>query len=252
MPCRAGAAGHPASHSPRYPARMKWITGVLLAVAALLAGLLLFRTSAPADLGGEALDDPKVLPALKLVNDRGEPTTLPTADGRVRLVFYGFVRCPDVCPATLTSLKTTYAALPDDLKRRVWVQFITVDPEYDRPNVVRAYLDRFDPAFTGLTGDPETIDEAARQMFVGNVKPQVAPATDHGAHGNQMTAPSGETTADADAPAEGAAQVASRLHGDQVSILDGQGRFVRVYGNTAVSDGTLQRDIPQLVRQYAN
>ena len=231
---------------------MKWITGVLLAVAALLAGLLLFRTSAPADLGGEALDDPKVLPALKLIDDRGKPTTLPTADGRVRLVFYGFVRCPDVCPATLTSLKTTSAALPDDLKRRVWVQFITVDPEYDRPNVVRAYLDRFDPAFTGLTGDPETIDEAARQMFVGNVKPQVAPVTDHGAHGDHTASPSGETTADAEAPAEGAAQVASRLHGDQVSILDGQGRFVRVYGNTAVIDGTLQRDIPQLVRQYAN
>ncbi|MDP9763276.1 SCO family protein [Deinococcus enclensis] len=228
---------------------MKWITGVLLAVAALLAGLLLFRTSAPAELGGEALDDPKVLPALKLVDDRGEPTTLPSADGRVRLVFYGFVRCPDVCPATLTSLKTTYATLPDDLKRRVWVQFITVDPEYDRPNVVRAYLDRFDPAFTGLTGDPETIDEAARQMFVGNVKPQAAPATDHGAH---AAPPSGETTADAEAPAGGAAQVASRLHGDQVSILDGQGRFVRVYGNTAVIDGTLQRDLPQLVRQYAN
>ena len=232
---------------------MKWITGVLLAIAALLAGLLLFRTSAPAELGGEALDDPKVLPALKLIDDRGKPTTLPTADGRVRLVFYGFVRCPDVCPATLTSLKTTYAALPDDLKRRVWVQFITVDPEYDRPNVVRAYLDRFDPAFTGLTGDPETIDEAARQMFVGNVKPQVAPVTDHGAHGDHTASPSGETTVDpAETPAEGTAQVASRLHGDQVSILDGQGRFVRVYGNTAVIDGTLQRDIPQLVRQYAN
>ena len=67
-----------------------------------------------------------------------------------------------------------------DLKRQLQVQFVTVDPEHDTPNVVRDYLARFDSTFTGLTGKAETIDEAARKMFVGNVKP--LPAEDHTEH----------------------------------------------------------------------
>ncbi|MFC6750014.1 SCO family protein [Deinococcus aquaticus] len=98
----------------------------------------------------------------------------------MRLVFYGFVRCPDVCPVTLASLKNSVAALSPEQRARVQVQFVTVDPGNDTPAVVRAYLDRFDPAFTGLTGKAATIDEAARVMFVANVAPM--PAGDHSAH----------------------------------------------------------------------
>ncbi|MFC6660894.1 SCO family protein [Deinococcus multiflagellatus] len=162
------------------------------------------------------------------------------------MVFYGFVRCPDVCPVTLASLKNSYAALSPAQQQKVQVQFITVDPEHDTPAVVRAYLARFDPAFTGLTGKAATIDEAARQMFVANVKP--LPAEDHSAHtGGQQ----GSGADNAQAAGAGAAQ-AARLHGDQVSVVDSQGRFVRVYGNAAVIDGTLDRDLPGLIRQYAN
>ncbi|WP_221089349.1 SCO family protein [Deinococcus aquaedulcis] len=221
------------------------VTAALLLLAAILAALLLWR-GRPAPLGGEALDDPKPLPALALLNERGQPTTLATSDGRLRLVFYGFVRCPDVCPATLASLKNSYAALTPAQQQKVQVQFITVDPEHDTPAMVRDYLARFDPAFTGLTGKAAAIDEAARQMFVANVKP--LPAQDHSAHtGGQQ----GSGADNAQAAGASAAQ-AARLHGDQVSVVDGQGRFVRMYGNAAVIDGTLDRDLPGLIRQYAN
>lgn len=224
---------------------MKWLTAALLTVAAVMAGLLVFRQFTPPDLGGEALDAPLPLPALNLVNERGAPTPLNQADGRVRLVFFGYTRCPDVCPATLTNLKTTFAGLEPELKRKLQVQFVTVDPEHDTPNVVRDYLARFDTTFTGLTGKAETIDEAARQMFVGNVKP--LPAEEHSQHaGHDMgSAPGGDEVQ------PGGAQVAARIHGDQVSVVDGQGRMVRIYGNDAVIGGTLERDLPGLVRAYA-
>ena len=48
------------------------------------------------------------------------------------------------------------------------------------------------------------------------------------------------------------ATAAGLLHGDQVSIVDSGGRFVRVYGNGAVIDGTLERDLPGLIRQYGS
>ncbi|OWL94546.1 SCO family protein [Deinococcus indicus] len=229
------------------------LTVGLLVVAAVLGGLLLFRQGQSPALGGEALDTPLPLPALALVDDRAQPTTLAATDGRLRLVFYGFVRCPDVCPATLASLKNTLATLPDDQRGRVQVQFITVDPAHDTAPVVRAYLERFDPAFTGLTGEAATIDEAARVMFVANVKPPLASAdhgTDHSAHmGGAAQAGDGAANAQA---AGASAAVAARMHGDQVSVVDGQGRFVRVYGNEAVVNGKLDRDLPRLIREYAN
>jgi protein SCO1/2 len=225
---------------------MKWLTGILLGIAVVLGGLLFMRQASPGVTGGTALDHPVSLPPLKLVNDRGEATTLAHGDGRLRLIFYGFVRCPDVCPATLASLKNSYELLTPQQRQQLQVQFITVDPVFDTPAVVRAYLKRFDPAFTGLTGDADTIDEAARDMFVANVKPQpVEEEMDHSAH---LPAPAGSGANNAAAGAE--ANEAARIHGDQVSVVDAQGRFVRVYSNLEVIGGALQQDLPGLIRKY--
>ncbi|MPY66718.1 SCO family protein [Deinococcus sp. SDU3-2] len=231
---------------------MKWLTAVLLAVAAVLGGLLLYRGVSPSASGGTALDTPVTLPALSLLNDRGEETPLNDSGGKMRLVFYGFVRCPDVCPATLASLARVYADLPEAQRERVQVQFITVDPEHDRPEVVRDYLGRFNPAFTGLTGEARAIDEAARVMFVANVKPQPQPAEDHSAH---LAHADGEAQSGGDGAANAqqagaTAAEAARIHGDQVSVVDPQGRFVRVYANGEVLDGTLAADLPGLIRTY--
>lgn len=223
---------------------MKWLTGILLGVALILGGLLFVRQASPGVTAGTALDHPVALPALELVNDRGAATTLAQGDGRMRLVFYGFVRCPDVCPATLASLKNSYARLTPQQRGQVQVQFITVDPTFDTPDVVRTYLDRFEPAFTGLTGTAETIDEAARDMFVANVKPQ--PVVDHSAHG---MAPAQSGAGNAQAAGAGASE-AARIHGDQVSVVDAQGQFVRVYSNLEVIGGALQQDLPGLLRMY--
>lgn len=242
--------GHPAPPLPASLGPMKWLTAVLVAVAAVLGGLLLYRNVSPAPAGGTALDTPVALPALRLVNERGEATPLNASDGRLRLVFYGFVRCPDVCPATLASLARVYADLPETQRERVQVQFITVDPGHDRPEVVRDYLGRFNPAFSGLTGEAATIDEAARVMFVGNrrIEPQPAATGDHSAHLEQAQS-AGDGAANAQQAGAAAVQ-AALIHGDQVSVVDPQGRFVRVYANGEVLDGTLAADLPGLIRMY--
>ncbi|WP_019588018.1 SCO family protein [Deinococcus apachensis] len=223
---------------------MKWLTAALLALAAVLGGLLLYRNVFPTPTAGTVLDTPVPLPALRLVNDQGQATTLNNSGGKLRLVFYGFVRCPDVCPATLATLKNTLADLTPGQRERVRVQFITVDPAYDRPAVVREYLTRFDPSFTGLTGDAATINEAARVMFVANVPPQPLSASTHGEHLGH----DGGTDQTDEVP--GGATVAARVHGDHVSVVDPRGRFVRVYNNGEVVDGELGRDLPGLIRVY--
>lgn len=224
---------------------MKWLTAVLLALAAALGGLLLYRNLSPTVQGGTALDAPVALPALRLVNERGQAATLGDSGGRLRLVFYGFARCPDVCPATLAGLKNTLAELTPQQRDRVRVQLITVDPKHDRPAVLRDYLGRFDPTFTGLTGDAATIDAAARAMFVSNVRTLPQMADDHGAHSGEH----GDEHAD---EVSGGATEAALIHGDQVSVVDTRGRMVRVYANPEVLDGTLGRDLPGLIRAYGS
>ncbi|GMA16275.1 SCO family protein [Deinococcus metallilatus] len=229
---------------------MKWLTAALLALAAVLGGLLLYRNVSPAPTGGTVLDNPVKLPALRLVNDRGQATALNDSGGKLRLMFYGYVRCPDVCPATLAALKNIYAGLTPGQRKRVQVQLVTVDPVHDRPAVLRDYLNRFDPAFTGLTGDAATIDEAARVMFVANVQPQ--PVTDHSAHQGQHSGGAGADPENHEDEAPGGATEAARIHGDQVSVVDPQGRFVRVYNNAEVIGGELERDLPGLIRKYGS
>lgn len=220
---------------------VKWLTAALLLVAALLGGLLAYRSFAPQSLvGGTALDTPLRVPALRLVSDRAQSTTLAASDGRVRLVFFGFVHCPDVCPATLASLKGTYDALTSEQRAKVQVQLVSVDPVVDTPALLREYLDKFDASFTGLTGQPATIDEAARALFVSNIAPRPA---DHGAH----TGAAGATDHSDD---NVSAPAAARIHGDEVRVITPQGDFVRVYDNQETIDGTLQRDLPALIAQY--
>lgn len=216
---------------------MKWLTVVLLALAAALGGLLVFRSGAAAPLGGTALDAPVVLPKLALTDDAGRPATLAESGGRMRLVFYGFVRCPDVCPATLAILKEAYEGLEPPQQTKLRVQLVSVDPEFDRPALLREYLNKFNADFVGLTGTMESIDATAKAMFVVNVAPLPTPT-----HQNHTDKVDGEAATGA----------ATRLHGDQVSVVNPKGEFVRVYSNLEVVNGILKRDLPQLLREYGS
>ncbi len=231
---------------------MKWLTAFLLLLAALLAGALVYRSVAPRPLaGGTALDNPVKVPALPLLNDQGKPTTLAASDGRMRLLFFGYVHCPDVCPITLASLKNTYAALTPQQRERVQVQFVTVDPANDTPALVREYLDKFNPAFTGLTGDDANINEAAKSLYAANVAP--TPLADAHAHHGGAAATQESDHADADHGDDNvSAAVAGRIHGDEVRVITPKGEFVRVYNNQEAIDGTLQKDLPTLIRAYGS
>ncbi|WP_344159887.1 SCO family protein [Nocardiopsis rhodophaea] len=64
--------------------------------------------------------------------------------------------------------------------------FVTTDPDRDTPTAIRDYLDRFDPSFIGLTGDMDTIEQAADDLIV-EIEPKEEQAdggytTDHGSH----------------------------------------------------------------------
>ena len=102
---------------------------------------------------------------LALTDHDGRPRTLADFRGKVVVVFFGYVRCPDVCPTTLAELRLVLEQLGEDAKR-VQVLFVTLDPERDTQALLAQYASAFHPGFLGLYGDAEATRKAAKEFKV--------------------------------------------------------------------------------------
>jgi len=107
----------------------------------------------------------------ELVDHWGEKVTDADFTGANTLIFFGYTFCPDVCPTTLTNLSTALDILGDDAAD-MNVLFISVDPERDKPEYLKDYLQHFHPAIIGLTGDPIQIKKVAKAYGVYYAKAQ--------------------------------------------------------------------------------
>ena len=153
--------------------RPVWIT--LLLLAAGLGGIGLGRvfyapasTSTPVLESGTWLSPARPLPPFTLVDQDGRVAGPERFQGRWTLVFFGFTHCPEACPTTLALLGTVRRALAGTLpvEQLPAVLLISVDPERDTPTVLKSYLAGFDPSFTGLTGNPESVRAFATALGV--------------------------------------------------------------------------------------
>lgn len=132
-----------------------------LSLLVTLAGLVLIGLLAIFILNPERQSTDAIGGAFTLTDQRGAVVTEAALKGAPSLVFFGFTHCPDVCPTALFEISQLYKTLGpkgDQLKSF----FITVDPERDTPESLKAYLDSFDPRITGLTGAREQVDNAMR------------------------------------------------------------------------------------------
>jgi protein SCO1/2 len=103
--------------------------------------------------------------ALALTDHNGRPRTLADFKGKVVVVFFGFIHCPDVCPTTLAELAQVARELGPDAGK-MQVLFVTVDPERDTPDVLKQYVPSFYPDFLGLYGDAAATARAAKEFKI--------------------------------------------------------------------------------------
>jgi protein SCO1/2 len=107
--------------------------------------------------------------------DYAKDFALPDADGRLRtlkdfagravVVFFGYTQCPDVCPTTLAEVAQAKQLLGAD-GSRVQAVFVTLDPERDTAEVLKAYMRNFDPGFVALRGTPDQVAALAKDFKV--------------------------------------------------------------------------------------
>lgn len=116
---------------------------------------------------GAVLTEPYVVADLALTDTNGALFSLVgDTDRSLTLVFFGYTNCPDICQIVMSSLAASMTRLTDEQRAQVDIVLVTTDPARDNAEVMRAYLDRFDPTFIGLTGELSAIQEVAKPMRI--------------------------------------------------------------------------------------
>lgn len=101
----------------------------------------------------------------RLTDHNGKVRTLGDFKGRVVVMFFGYTRCPDVCPTTMAEMRQVLEKLGEDGKK-VQVIFVSVDPERDTPALLAQYVPAFDPGFLGMVTDLENTQKTAKDFKV--------------------------------------------------------------------------------------
>jgi protein SCO1 len=95
----------------------------------------------------------------------GQTKTLADFKGQAVVLFFGFAQCPDVCPTTMAEMAEVKKSMGKD-GEKVTAVFVTVDPERDTAQVLKAYMGNFDPSFTALRGTPEQTTALAKYFKI--------------------------------------------------------------------------------------
>jgi protein SCO1/2 len=141
------------------------VLAATLVAAATLTGC--DRASSPSKSAFKSLDitGASYGRELSLTDPDGQRRTLGQLQGKLAVVFFGYTQCPDVCPTTLTNLAEAQRLMGPDGDKLVGV-FVSVDPERDKPALLKDYVGSFSPQWLGLTGTPDEVAAAAKEFKV--------------------------------------------------------------------------------------
>lgn len=208
-----------------YSPRLLWLLVVLLVVLAACGGKAEYKKNESNPAPGEGdllgvLTEPR-----QLIENFGGPSTqdsdfnLDNYRGKVVLIYFGFTTCPDICPTTLAEIRQVLSNLGDDAAN---VQFVmvTIDPERDTLDKLKAYVETFNTTFIGVRQEGATL-QAMQDTFEVKAFKQELPDSAMG------------YTFD---------------HTPSVFVIDRQGRWVErfLFGT---SPSTIERDVRLLLAE---
>ena len=143
------------------PTRTRLIfAAAILLLAAVIGGVALTQRGTGSGSGEALVGGP-----FRLTNHLGQTVTEADFRGKYMLVFFGFTFCPDICPTELQVMTHALETMGAS-GARITPVFVTIDPERDTPDVMKAYVENFGPNLVGLTGTPEEIAAVAKAYRV--------------------------------------------------------------------------------------
>ena len=100
-----------------------------------------------------------------LTDQRGQPAGPALWRGKIVLLYFGYMSCPDACPTDLAAIGAAIRLL-GPLGSEVQPVFITLDPGRDKPEQIGRYAEAFHPRFAALSGSEAQTKEVARAYKV--------------------------------------------------------------------------------------
>ena len=102
---------------------------------------------------------------LNLTDQNGQVRKLKDFSGKLVVVFFGYTQCPDVCPTTMQELAEVKRLLGPD-GDKLQAVFVTVDPERDTTELLKAYVENFDASFVALRPTQEQLPAIAKEFKI--------------------------------------------------------------------------------------
>ena len=133
--------------------------------ATLVAGLL--AACSPEALKFKSIDitGADYVKGFALADHNGVQRSLADFKGKAVVVFFGFTQCPDVCPTALADLAEVKRLLGPQGDKLQGI-FVSVDPERDTPEVLKAYMGNFDPGFLAMRPTPAELPQVAKEFKI--------------------------------------------------------------------------------------
>ena len=97
---------------------------------------------------------------------------------KLMLIYFGFTYCPDVCPTTLIKMADVIDRLGED-SDNINSIFISIDPERDKEEVIKDYVNAFHDEIIGLNGSEEQISNVAKDWGVYYQKEDIEGSEDY-------------------------------------------------------------------------
>lgn len=131
----------------------------------LMLAALVLTGCAGSDDNWHGKDISGLMPELEfqLEGTGGQAVTPADSGGNIRLLYFGFTSCPDVCPTTLTDLRRSIRQLPEKYQEDVTTLFVSVDPRRDTPERLASYVNFFGDQVVGLTGTEAELRKLAKR-----------------------------------------------------------------------------------------
>ncbi len=158
------------------------VVALLVIIAIMLAGFF-WKMTRPRILtdaelrqyGAVELQTPRHFSDFELTDDRGQSFGTANLVGKWTLMFFGFTRCPDICPTTLAEVARMYRELKPQEQHELQIVLISLDPERDTPEKLAQYVHYFHPDFVGATGNSYVLLKLATELNVAYSKVESDP-----------------------------------------------------------------------------
>lgn len=147
------------------------LVGLVLALM-LLTWAIVKPPAPPGELRDVLRPEFRPLGAFHLSGGSRGPVTETSLRGKWSFFFFGYLSCPDVCPATMHELGQFWALFADERgsePEHLQVIFVSVDPARDSSEKLDRYVSYFNRNFIGATAGTGQIDRLTRQFAAGYV-----------------------------------------------------------------------------------